>query len=283
MKLANINGRAHVLSEAGGLDVSGSSEGLFPAEMRSLLGRLNELRQWLANSDPVWDPSLSIAQLGSNLEQLGPPVVDPEQIFAVGLNYKAHGDEVAMAIPSQPLIFNKFVSSLAGPGAAVALPNDTVDWEVEMVVVIGKGGRKITKERAMDHVAGYCIGQDYSERTLQLINTPPQFGLAKSFENFSPIGPWITTSDEIDPSALTISCRNQHEILQDGNTNQLIFDIPTLVSYLSAVCELRTGDLIFSGTPAGVGMGFDPPRYIKPGWVIESEIEGLGRLSNRMG
>ncbi len=239
--------------------------------------------QWRGKSDTVKDRRISIPRFDSNLEQLGPPVVDPEQIFAVGLNYKAHGDEVAMAIPSQPLIFNKFVSSLAGPGAAVALPNDTVDWEVEMVVVIGKGGRKITKERAMDHVAGYCIGQDYSERTLQLINTPPQFGLAKSFENFSPIGPWITTSDEIDPSALTISCRNQHEILQDGNTNQLIFDIPTLVSYLSAVCELRTGDLIFSGTPAGVGMGFDPPRYIKPGWVIESEIEGLGRLSNRMG
>ncbi|MGE0387240.1 MAG: fumarylacetoacetate hydrolase family protein [Gammaproteobacteria bacterium] len=282
MRLATIGGRAHVIDERGGLDIAAASRGRFPASMRALLAEFDAVRDWMRAQAPAPDPQLSMAALDANLALLDAPVSDPTQIFAVGLNYQAHGDEVSMAVPSQPMIFAKFASSLAGAGASVPLPAATVDWEVEMVVVIGRGGRHIPRDEAHRHVAGYCVGQDFSERALQMLNNPPQFGLAKSFEGFSPIGPWITTADEIDSSNLRIACANQWETLQDGNTCQMIFDVASLVSYLSWICELRTGDLIFSGTPSGVGMGRKPPRYIESGWVVESTIEGLGRLRNPM-
>ena len=280
MKLANIENRAHILTEIGGVDIAAVSNGRFPSDIQQLLGRISELRSWLKNQPLELDPTLSCQHLQESLPVLGPPVPAPGQLFAIGLNYRAHGDEVGMKPPEEPMVFTKFQSAIAGPGAKVELPSDTVDWEVELVVVIGLGGRHINAENALAHVAGYCVGQDLSERTLQLASTPPQFSVAKSFQAFAPIGPWLTTADEIDVGELQLQCRVGDEILQDGTTRDMIFSVPTLISYLSKICELRVGDLIFSGTPDGVGMGCNPPRYIRDGWLLESHITGLGRIAN---
>lgn len=280
MKIANIGGRAHIVTATGGVDIEKASDGRFTSDNQQLISQLDELQSWYSSSELAEDPSLSTGSLKKSLDRLQSPVPNPSQVFAIGLNYKAHGEEVAMATPQEPMIFTKFQSSIAGPGATVTLPSDTVDWEVEMVVVIGHSGRNIGKMDAMKHVVGYCVGQDISERTLQLACKPPQFSVAKSYEAFAPMGPWLTTSDAVDISSIRLTCQVGGETLQDGNTQDMIFDVPTLISYLSNICELRTGDIIFTGTPDGVGMGRKPPRYIEDGWLLESTIEGLGTLSN---
>lgn len=280
MKIANIGGLAHIVTATGGVDIEKASNGRFTSDNQRLISQLDELKRWYVESDPIESALLSTSELEKTLEQLQSPVPHPSQVFAIGLNYKAHGEEVAMATPQEPMIFTKFQSSIAGPGATVRLPGDTVDWEVEMVVVIGQGGRNISKANALQHVAGYCVGQDISERTLQLACKPPQFSIAKSYEAFAPMGPWLTTADEIDISSLRLTCAVGNETLQDGNTKDMIFDVPTLISYISNICELRIGDIIFTGTPDGVGMGRKPPKYIEDGWVLQSSIEGLGTLIN---
>ncbi len=281
MKLASIEGRSHLITAVGGIDIAEASKRRFSSKPKALLSQMNALRAWSNNADLAFDPSLSEARLLEELSLLDAPISNPDQVFAIGLNYRAHSEETGLDVPDEPMVFTKFTSSIGNPGANIALPTLTCDWEVELVAVIGKGGRDISEAEALDHVAGYCIGQDVSERTLQFANTPAQFSFAKSFPNFAPIGPWITTPDEVNVGQLKIGCHHQNGPLQDGNTSQMIFSVAKLVSYLSKVCELRTGDLIFTGTPDGVGIGYKPPRYIEPGWVIESEIEGLGRISNR--
>jgi len=207
------------------------------------------------------------------------PWADCKKFVCIGLNYADHADETGMELPEQPMVFTKWTSSLAGPGAVVSLPADTVDWEVELVAVIGHGGRDIAAADAFAHIAGYCVGQDISERRLQMASTPAQFSLAKSLRNFSPVGPWLTTSDEVgDPMDLAIGCERDGEVLQQSRTSSLIFDIPTLVEYLSARVELLPGDMIFTGTPDGVGVGRRPRVFIEAGWTITSEIEGLGYM-----
>lgn len=280
MKLANVHGRAHMVTPSGGIDIATASEGRFSDDPQLVIEQLDALKTWHQQSRPREDASLSTTQLQHNLIRLQSPVPRPSQVFAIGLNYRAHGSEVAMAVPDQPMVFTKFASSIAGPGATIPLPADTVDWEVELVVVIGKTGRSISRASATAHIAGYCVGQDISERTLQMACKPAQFSLAKSHACFAPIGPWLTTADEVDARALGLTCRVGSETLQDGNTRDMIFDIPTLIEYLSSVCELRAGDIIFSGTPDGVGFGRKPPRYIEDGWLLESSIEGLGSLMN---
>ncbi len=280
MKIANIEGRAHIVTESGGVDVELASDGRFPSDNQQLILQLDELQSWYAGSDLVADPSLSTDRLQESLDRLQSPVPNPSQVFAIGLNYKAHGDEVSMTATQEPMIFTKFPSSITGPGATIPLPTDTTDWEVELVVVIGEAGRNIRRDDALKHVAGYCVGQDISERTLQLACTPPQFSIAKSFAAFAPMGPWLTTADEVDITSLRLTCHAAGETLQEGNTSDMIFDIPTLIAYLSNICELRTGDIIFTGTPDGVGMGCKPPRYLQDGWLLETSIEGLGTLAN---
>jgi 2-keto-4-pentenoate hydratase/2-oxohepta-3-ene-1,7-dioic acid hydratase in catechol pathway len=177
------------------------------------------------------------------------------------------------------MIFTKFASSLTGPGATVELPAGNIDWEVEMVAVIGLGGRDISEEKATDHICAYCVGQDLSERTHQFENAPPQFSMAKSHKGFAPIGPWLTTSDEIDdPQNLAIACDLNGDRVQEARTSMMIFDLPTQIAYLSAICELYPGDIIFSGTPEGVGMSRTPQRFIQSGEILTSQIEKLGRL-----
>lgn len=183
------------------------------------------------------------------------------------------------------MVFTKFPSSLTGPGDGICLASPAVDWEVELVVVIGRGGRDIPAADALEHVAGYCVGQDLSDRKLQFASKPPQFSLAKSAVGYGPIGPWLTTADELgggDPVAagLAIGCSIDGETVQGGNTRDLIFGVPALIEYLSRMCALRPGDLIFTGTPSGVGYSRKPPRFLQPGTVLESSIEGLGALRN---
>jgi 2-keto-4-pentenoate hydratase/2-oxohepta-3-ene-1,7-dioic acid hydratase in catechol pathway len=280
MKIANINGRAHIVTPTGGIDIEAASEGKFSSDSQLVIAQLELLKAWYRQTEQEEDPALRTVELQQDLSRLGSPVPAPSQVFAIGLNYKAHGDEVAMALPDQPMIFTKFASSIAGPGTTIPLPSETVDWEVELVVVIGKNGRNIPKTSAHDHIAGYCVGQDISQRALQMANKPPQFSIAKSFAAFAPMGPWLTTSDEVDVNALRLICRAGEETLQDGNTRDMIFNVPTLIEYISGICELRVGDIIFSGTPDGVGFARKPPRYIQDGWLLESSIEGLGSLAN---
>ncbi len=283
MKIARINGRAHIVSADGGFDVAAASNGAFSDDPQDLLTKVPDLQKWVDTEQPVLDPMLSVEKLSQNLSMLDAPITNPSQIFAIGLNYKAHSEESGLEVPKEPMVFTKFPSSLAGPSARAPLPSKMVDWEVELVVVIGTPGRNISKADAMTHVAAYCVGQDVSDRASQFVSTPAQFSLAKSFASFSPIGPWLTTSDDVDASSLRISCRTEEQVLQDGNTSQLIFDIPTLISYLSNVCELRTGDLIFTGTPDGVGIARSPHLFIDNGWVIESTIDGLGTIRTSFG
>lgn len=279
MKIANVEGRACVVSATGGFDLAAASGGLFSSLVDDVVPAVSDVHAWLAENSPSLDASLSTAALDQDLARLGPPITRPVQVFAIGLNYADHANETGMELPEQPMVFTKWTSSLAGPGAVVSLPADTVDWEVELVAVMGKGGRDIDRADALDHVAGYCIGQDISERRLQMASTPAQFSLAKSLRNFSPIGPWLTTLDEIEnPMDLAIGCRRDDEVLQQSRTSNLIFDVPTLIEYLSARVGILPGDVIFTGTPDGVGVGRRPRVFIEPGWTITSEIEGLGQM-----
>lgn len=211
---------------------------------------------------------------------LGVCVPRPAKVFAIGLNYGRHAAESNMQLPPAPLTFTKFPSCLVGPTADIELSGPTVDWEVELVVVIGTGGRHIPAEAAWSHVAGLTLGQDVSDRTVQLTGTPPQFSLGKSFDTFGPIGPAVVSVDQFpDPDDIGIWCDVAGERMQDARTNDLIFDVPYLISYLSGICTLEPGDLIFTGTPDGVGAA--RKRFLTDGETVVSGAEVIGELRNR--
>jgi 2-keto-4-pentenoate hydratase/2-oxohepta-3-ene-1,7-dioic acid hydratase in catechol pathway len=215
--------------------------------------------------------------------RLGPPVVDPRKVICLGLNYRDHAIESKMAIPEEPVLFNKFPTAVVGPGHPIELPevSDQVDYEAELVVVIGRRGRDIDESRAMEHVAGYTVGHDVSARDWQLHKPGKQWLAGKTFDTFAPIGPALVTADEVsDPHALGIRLRLNGETMQDSTTAQLIFGVPYTIAYLSRICTLEPGDLIFTGTPPGVGMARTPPVWLKAGDVVEVEIGGLGVLRN---
>lgn len=277
MRLANLDNRVIALVDGGGVDIASASGGELPADPMGAIGRLDDIGAFLEAGDFEPDPMLGIDAAPA----FGAPVPHPSQVFAVGLNYKSHGDETGFAIPAQPMIFTKFPSSIAGPSDPIRLPNDTVDWEVELVAVVGRPGRDIAGADAWGHLAGFCVGQDISERTSQMADVPPQFSLAKSYAGFAPIGPWLTTLDEFsDPTDLAISCSVDGETLQESRTSRMIFDIATIVEFVSSRCELRVGDLLFTGTPAGVGFTREPPRFLQRGTTLVSTIEGVGELRN---
>ncbi len=208
---------------------------------------------------------------------LGPPVPCPRQVFAIGLNYRSHAEESGMDVPPTPLVFTKFPASITGPDAVVDLRSPTVDWEVELVLVIGRGGRDIPAAQAWDHVAGVTVGQDLSDRVLQFASSPPHFDLGKSRDGYGPIGPLVVpVADLTDPDDLALRCAVNGEVRQDDRTSGLIFPVPALVEYLSGVLTLLPGDLVFTGTPAGVGVSTG--TFLAPGDVIESTIDGVGTL-----
>jgi 2-keto-4-pentenoate hydratase/2-oxohepta-3-ene-1,7-dioic acid hydratase in catechol pathway len=230
------------------------------------------VRAWAPAAD--WTGSFPVTP-----ERLGPPVPAPRQVFAIALNYRPHAAEAGFLPPAEPLVFTKFPSCITGPVARVALPPGNVDWEIEVVAVIGTGGYRIGRSHAWDAVAGLTLGQDLSERILQLAGTPPQFSLAKSHPGFGPIGPVAVTPDEFsNRDDLGFESFLDGEPLQHGRTSAMIFPIDDLVARLSAACRLLPGDLIFTGTPAGVGNRRTPPRFLRAGETLTSRLEGVGEI-----
>ena len=211
------------------------------------------------------------------------PIPQPGKVICIGLNYLDHAKESGVDAPTEPVCFSKFSSAVIGSEAAIELPPTSrkVDYEAELVVVIGKRGRDIPIDRAREHVAGYLNGNDVSARDWQLGRPGGQWLLGKTPDTFAPIGPYLATADEVpDPESLSVKLRLNGETMQDSNTKQLIFGIDRLIAHLSALVTLSPGDLIFTGTPPGVGMARKPPVFLKPGDVVEVEIEGLGVLKN---
>lgn len=210
--------------------------------------------------------------------RLGSPVQRPSKIICIGLNYADHARETNAQIPKEPIVFFKSTSSLVGPNDNLVIPRNSVktDWEVELAVVIGKKASYVEEKDAMDYIAGYALHNDYSEREFQL-ERGGQWVKGKSNDTFAPLGPWLATKDEIaDVNNLRLWLTVNGKTMQDGNTSNLIFSIPFIVSYLSQFMTLLPGDVISTGTPAGVGLGFNPPVYLKAGDVIELGIDGLG-------
>jgi 2-keto-4-pentenoate hydratase/2-oxohepta-3-ene-1,7-dioic acid hydratase in catechol pathway len=211
------------------------------------------------------------------------PVPDPAKIVCLGLNYRDHAAESQMEVPSEPILFSKYATTLIGQNAPIILPPSSteVDYEAELVVVIGQGGYDIPLERAMEHVGGYAVGHDVSARDWQLGKPGKQWMAGKTFDTFAPVGPCVVTADEVpDPQNLGIRLRLNGKLMQDSNTRQLIFAVDYVVSYLSRIFTLEPGDLIFTGTPPGVGMARKPPVWLQPGDIVEVEIDGLGTLRN---
>jgi 2-keto-4-pentenoate hydratase/2-oxohepta-3-ene-1,7-dioic acid hydratase in catechol pathway len=211
--------------------------------------------------------------------RLHAPVHDPQKVICVGLNYRDHAAESKMPIPKEPVLFSKFPSALVGHGEPIVVPkvSSKVDYEAELVIVIGKRGRHIPESGAMEYVAGYSVGHDVSARDWQLEKDGKQWMVGKTFDTFAPVGPTLVTRDEVpDPHKLGIRLRLNGKTMQDSNTSQMIFSVAQLVSYLSVVFTLEPGDLIFTGTPPGIGHALTPPVYLKGGEVAEVEIDTLG-------
>ncbi len=284
MRLANVGGRPIVvtsLDDAGvpleGIDVQRASEGRFSSSVPEAYARWAEFREWAARAQPA-DPD-AIVRIDRAL--LGPPSPEPAQIFAIGLNYQEHAAETGVSEQVRtPPTFTKFRTCLTGAFSPVELPSDNVDWEVELVAVIGERARAVTAAQAWSHVAGVTIGQDLSEREIQMTPPLPQFSLGKSFPGFGPTGPALVTVDELDdPDDLALSCEIEGDrVLQSGRTSQMISAVPALIARLSSITTLLPGDIIFTGTPAGVGMALDPPTYLRPGQTLVTRIAALGEM-----
>jgi len=211
--------------------------------------------------------------------RLGPPVAGVGKVLCIGLNYSDHAAEAGMAAPPEPILFLKATSSLAGPNDPIVMPrgSEKTDWEVELGVVIGRAAKHVREEDALAHVAGYVVFNDVSERAFQL-ERAGQWTKGKSCDSFGPVGPWLVTPDEVgDPQKLSMELSVNGETMQKGSTATMIFPVARIIAYLSGMMTLHPGDIIATGTPPGVGMGRTPPRYLRPGDVVEAWIEGLGR------
>ena len=252
---------------------------------RSLEGIIDDLKDealsdmsWANGLDPVSLPALS------GETRIGPCVARTGKFICIGLNYSDHAAETGQEAPVEPILFGKATSSIVGPNDDVMIPKDgtKVDWEVELGLVIGKEAKYVSREQALDHIAGYCIVNDVSERAFQIERTG-QWIKGKSADTFGPIGPWLVTPESIgDPSNLSMWLEVDGRRCQDSSTSNMIFDAPELVSQVSKFMSLQPGDLIATGTPPGVGLGMKPQVYLKPGQVMTLEIEGLGRQRQRV-
>ncbi len=232
---------------------------------------LNRLGQWLK------DNTGALKKVAPDV-RIGAPFTRPSKIICVGLNYTKHALESNMPLPTEPIIFFKSTTALTGPNDALIIPrkSEKTDWEVELAVVIGKVASYVEEKNAMDYVAGFCLHNDYSERAFQLERNG-QWVKGKSCDSFAPMGPYLVTKDEIaDFNNLHMWLKVNGKMMQDNNTDDMIFEVPFLVSYISQFMTLLPGDVISTGTPAGVGLGFKPPIYLKAGDVVELGIEGLG-------
>ncbi|WP_367038877.1 fumarylacetoacetate hydrolase family protein [Streptomyces sp. Je 1-332] len=277
MRIANLSGRLVLVVDGRAVDVEEASDGRFTADPQAVYERWEEFREWAAQArlpeGADFDPG-----------HLDAPAPAPRQVIAAGLNYRDHAAESGFALPeNMPPVFTKFATSITGPVTQVTLPpGGHTDWEIELVAVIGSRAHHVTSEAAWDHVAGLTVGQDLSERITQLDGPAPQFSLGKSFPGFAPIGPCLVTPDEFDdPDDLGLRCTVNGEEVQKSRTSDLIFSVPELIARLSSVLPLLPGDVVFTGTPAGVGLGRDPQRWLAPGDELISTIEGIGELRQR--
>ncbi|MGK0276660.1 MAG: 2,4-diketo-3-deoxy-L-fuconate hydrolase [Ilumatobacter sp.] len=274
-RLANVDGRAALVHGDRYTDLATQSQGALSPDLMQALERPDLLNELSAQLDDASATGL-LADV-----TLGPPVPRPQKIFGIGLNYATHVAESGMETPSNPVVFTKFPSCLTGPTGDVEIRSGGCDYEVELVVVIGRGGRDISPDDAWAHVVGVTVGQDISDRPVQFAAKPPHFDLAKSFDTFGPLGPVVVSTDQlVERDALHLTCEINGETRQDGTTADLIFDVPTLISYLSSITTLTTGDLIFTGTPDGVGAA--QGKFLADGDIITTTIDGIGTMTNRV-
>jgi 2,4-didehydro-3-deoxy-L-rhamnonate hydrolase len=273
-RFANVEGRSALVDSDGRwFDASKVSGGIVHSDPMHAWLQLHELHQ-AASALAAREPDGDVVDA-----DLGPPIPTPRSVFAVGLNYRSHAQEADMDLPQTPLIFTKFPSCLVGPNDPVVLGGTTDDYEAELVVVIGLGGRDISRHDAWGHVGGLTAGQDISDRTLQFAATPAHFDLGKSRDTYGPIGPVVVSPDSFaTPADLRITCDINGERRQDDRSSNLLFDIPDLISYLSGILTLSPGDLIFTGTPEGVGAS--SLRFLDDADVILTTIEGIGTMTN---
>ncbi len=273
MKLANLDGRAVLVRGDECADIERASAGRLPADPLALLGRWDEF----VSSDLSPAVYESFAS-----EQLGAPVPNPRQVFALAVNYQDHAAEARSEVPDAPYVFTKFPSCITGPFADIRLPSNRADWEVELVIVIGRVAEHVPAADAWPVVAGLTVGQDISERRVQFRKPIPHLSIAKSFPTFGPTGPLLVTPDEFsNPDDLALRCAVDGEGMQSSRTSEMVFSVPQLIESISSMVTLLPGDLIFTGTPSGVGSTRDPRRYLQPGHVIVSEVDGIGTMRNR--
>ena len=272
MRIANYDNRAVFVHEGRVVDIFTASDGQVGPDMRSVYN---------------WDSvaALAAATIGTDSELLDPallkcPVPEPRQVFAIGLNYRKHAEETGRPVPSVPATFTKFPASLSGPFNDIEIVGDSTDWEVELVVVIGRRADRVAEADSWGYVAGLTVGQDISDRVLQQA-AGAQFSLGKSRRGYGPMGPWVVSVDEfLNPDDLALGCSVDGEIVQDSRTSDLVYSVPRLIAELSSVVPLLPGDVIFTGTPSGVGVARTPPRFLRPGVVLETWIEGIGQMRN---
>ncbi|EHI10433.1 fumarylacetoacetate hydrolase family protein [Mycolicibacterium thermoresistibile] len=276
MRLINQGGRLKIDVDGLAADVEKTSDYRFSADPQEIYARWEEFTAWasaadLSGGDPIVEA------------ELGPPVPRPAQVFAIGINYRDHMDEAGLSEPEAPFVFTKFPAAITGPYDVIELPDGSVDWEVELVAVIGRRAHRVSERDGWNYVAGLTVGQDLSERELQLSGPPPQqFNLGKSYTGFAPIGPAVVTLDEFaDPADVEISTTLSGELMQLARTRDVFFSVPQLVAYLSQILPLLPGDLIFTGTPSGIGWARTPKRFIDSDDELVTRAEGIGEMRHR--
>jgi len=274
MRLANVGGRASKVVEGGVVDIAEATGGAFGPDLASCIAQIDAVAAAMAGVDGP------VAAMDERL--LGPPSPDPGQIIAIGMNYASHAEEMGLEVPTMPAAFAKFRSALTGPVGEISLPSDTVDYEVELVLVIGRRTEVVTPQNAWDHVAGITAGQDFSERTVQMA-AGRQFALGKSYPGFAATGPWMATLDEFaDPADVGLGCSIDGVVVQDARSSDMIIKVPELLTILSGIITLEPGDLLYTGCPSGVGMGKVPPTYLRPGQQLVTWVESVGEMRHTM-
>ncbi|ASF11183.1 fumarylacetoacetate hydrolase family protein [Nocardia brasiliensis NBRC 14402] len=275
MRFATISDRLSLITASDTvIDIARASGGWFSPNIQDAYEHWDELLEFCptvtAEGTPLSDFPVT---------EFGNPAPNPRQLFAIGLNYADHAAESSLGVPAEPPVFTKFVTSLADPYGTVTLVPGKVDWEVELVVVLGRRAHRVAATDAWSYVAGVTVGQDISERVRQRVGPAAQFSMGKSFPGFGPIGPVLVTPDEFDdPDDLELGCLINGEQMQQGRTSDMVFPVTELIARLSAITPLLPGDVIFTGTPAGVGFGRTPQRYLAPGDELVSYVRGVGEM-----
>ena len=275
MRLGNVAGRASVIVDDRVIDVEKATNGALSSDPMILVDMENHPKLATLSPDddsPIFDES-----------KLGPPVPKPPKIIAIALNYRSHAEEANKAIPTEPHVMTKFPTCVTGPYDDILMHDlEMVDYEIELVLAIGKKGLRISESEAWGHIAGMMVGNDVSDRNEQFRLPIKQFSMAKSYDRFGPIGPVMVTPDEVpDQNGMAVSLSVDGDTRQEAHTSDFIFSVPDLLVWLSRYVTLEVGDLIFTGTPGGVGDSMEPPTYLRNGQIVEAKIEGIGSIRNR--